>query len=82
MPVIIKASDKFPKGTIVKGRISLSHDSVLRAMNVHKAQAGDRVSIKVKVGKHKKLLKAYLMAEYEQCCDEHSHIVIGYYADR
>lgn len=71
----VKAEGVYDKGTILD-ELWLESSSVKKAMEKG-LKNGQRVTVKVKVGKRRKLVKAYFTAEYVRCCDDHNEFM-GY----
>jgi hypothetical protein len=67
----IKAEGAYAKGTKLTN-VYLDRDSVRKAM-ANGVKEGDRVTVKAKVGKHRKIFRATLMGLRDYCCDEHKH---------
>jgi len=68
--IFVKATDTYEKGT-KPNRMYLDRDSVSKAIESG-AKEGDRVTVKVRVGKRRKLVRAYLVGQRDTCCDEHA----------
>ncbi len=79
---IVKAMDKCAKGDILD-KLWLDRVSVEKAIKGGlDLTKGTRVTVKVKVGKRRKLIKAYITRETEVCCNLHHGQFIGYIAER
>lgn len=63
-------------------RVDLNFQDVQKALAAG-VSIGDKVSVRVKVGKRRRLFKARLRAAVDWCCGEPSHAVAyGYFAER
>lgn len=78
--VFIKAQGYYPKGQ-KPSEVWLDKSSVSKAMGTG-LREGQKITVKVKVGKKRKLFKAYFIVEREQCCSDHSSYIMGYRAER
>lgn len=63
-------------------RVDLNLQQVNAALDAGLVSVGDRVSVRVKVGKKRRLYKAFLRELIQTCCEEHATTPYGYFAER
>lgn len=63
-------------------RVDLNLQQVNAALDAGLVSVGDRVSVRVKVGKKRRLYKATLRVLFQTCCEELLPQPFGYFAER
>lgn len=82
--VLLKAYAVAANGKTRPDRVELDFMPVRLLVESGVVSVGDRVTVKVKVGKKKRLYKATLCAMVDRCCGDCDRrgAVFGYYAER
>jgi hypothetical protein len=62
-------------------KVDLDFQDVQKALAAG-VSLGDKVSVRVKVGKRRRLFKARLRAYVDRCCAEHANTPYAYFAER